>query len=262
MVEYPTASSVLLPVVSTRWPSRFDSPIRMMPRTRACTFSAASPVSAELRLERAATRSAIGSVAVVHADAARRRRRRRTAECVGRPPRRHRDAVHVRRRRWRRPRCAAQTAESMPPESPRIDRAEPVLRARSRASPSTSAFQTLLESSGSSATSRGSGGLRVADRRAPAASSVDPLRRARRATASVAAARGRRRPRSRCSRNCGARARIVAGRVDHDAVAVEDQVVLPADDVDVGDDRVVLGRRRVTSGRRTSSLSALARARR
>ena len=44
-VEYPVASSLLLPVVSTRCPPALDSPISTTPRTRACRFSAGSPFS-------------------------------------------------------------------------------------------------------------------------------------------------------------------------------------------------------------------------
>ena len=39
------ASSLLLPVVSTRCPAALDSPISTTPRTRACRFSGGSPVS-------------------------------------------------------------------------------------------------------------------------------------------------------------------------------------------------------------------------
>ena len=38
------AISLLLPVVSTRWPSALDSAMRITPRTRAWRFSAASPL--------------------------------------------------------------------------------------------------------------------------------------------------------------------------------------------------------------------------
>ena len=43
-VEKPVASSLLLPVVSTRWPCSLDSAMRVVPRTRACRFSTDSPV--------------------------------------------------------------------------------------------------------------------------------------------------------------------------------------------------------------------------
>ena len=43
-VEYPVASSDLFPVVKARCPSALDRPMRITPRTRACRFSAASPV--------------------------------------------------------------------------------------------------------------------------------------------------------------------------------------------------------------------------
>ncbi len=42
-VENPAAVSDLLPVVSTSQPCWFESAIRIRPRSRACTFSAASP---------------------------------------------------------------------------------------------------------------------------------------------------------------------------------------------------------------------------
>ena len=42
-VEKPVAASLLLPVVSTRWPCSFDSAISVVPRTRACRFSTDSP---------------------------------------------------------------------------------------------------------------------------------------------------------------------------------------------------------------------------
>ncbi len=60
VVEYPTASSVLLPVVSSRCPSIFERPIRMIARMRACRFSAATPVRPSC-VSTGATRSAIGS---------------------------------------------------------------------------------------------------------------------------------------------------------------------------------------------------------
>ena len=40
-VQYPTASSLLLPVVSTSAPVSFESAIRICPRIRACTFCSA-----------------------------------------------------------------------------------------------------------------------------------------------------------------------------------------------------------------------------
>ena len=39
MVKYPTAISLLLPVVSTIQPNLFDSAINVVPRTRLCKFS-------------------------------------------------------------------------------------------------------------------------------------------------------------------------------------------------------------------------------
>ena len=65
-VEYPVASSLLLPVVSTRCPPALDSPISTTPRTRACRFSAGSPVcgnpAGASSLTKASTTEAIGIV--------------------------------------------------------------------------------------------------------------------------------------------------------------------------------------------------------
>ena len=54
------ASSLLLPVVRIRWPYWLDSAISAVPRTRACRFSSARPVSCSL-LWYASTTPAIGS---------------------------------------------------------------------------------------------------------------------------------------------------------------------------------------------------------
>ena len=59
---YPTASSLLLPQASTiEGPCWFDSAIHIMPRIRACRFSAAMP-SMSIMVWNASTAGAMGTV--------------------------------------------------------------------------------------------------------------------------------------------------------------------------------------------------------
>ena len=60
-VEYPVAISLLFPVVSTRCPAALLSPIRITPRIRDCRFSAASPA----RSSSASKLSTIGAIGTV-----------------------------------------------------------------------------------------------------------------------------------------------------------------------------------------------------
>ena len=247
------ASSDLLPQASTRWPCWFDRPIQMTARMRACRFSSARPSSfsaswyaSKIGRDRDRVEPEAGALGELGSVGAR---------VLARPVARVGDAEDV---------LGAERVDGDRADERGVDAAgqahqdagEAVLDARSRGARATSAGRSR--------------------RRRPSAR--------RRAGASGAyGASGR--PRSRCARwaapepGVGVRHRRGGGRqvevddqqlghelrrpgpavavgVDHQRVAVEDELVLAADEVDVGERAAAVARAAGAQLEPASSLAA------
>ena len=225
-----------MPVVSTRWFSWLEMPISTTPRTRACRFSSARPVSSSA-LEEGVDHRRDGHDAVVEAGPARRAPRRRPGSARRGVAARHRHTDHVLgadrvagdRGHQRRVDAAGQPED----HRPEAVLADVVAQAEDDGPVDLLAgVERLAERSRTSAGTTGRASPDSTTCRTPSTAGG----------AWCAASGGRSRSTtSSSSSNCGRAGEHCAVGGHDDRVAVEDQVVLPADHVDVGERAAGLG---------------------